>query len=103
MSVEPFRGSAAVAAGLVTPGQLRGRASAACPPTVRSRSSRRGRIRRTSSCAAYLLVADRGLGRLVATEILGASCGPAAADVEGLVPVAAPAARAARPAGRGAA
>jgi very-short-patch-repair endonuclease len=89
MSVEPFRGSVAVAAGHVTPGQLRGPRyrrlytdihvrvlPADDPPDLELRSR-----------AAHLLVAGRGvLGSWSAAELLGASCGPADADVEVVVP-----------------
>src|SRR5688572_717425 len=72
----PFRGTDAVAAGLVTPKVLRGprfrrlftgiyvRADVEATPEVRSR-------------AAHLLIDGRGvLGGFSAAELLGASCGP---------------------------
>jgi very-short-patch-repair endonuclease len=82
----PFRGSAARAAGLITPGVLRGprfrrlfpdvyvAAEVEVTLTVRAR-------------AAYLLVAGRGaVGGYAAAELLGASCGPADAPVDLVVP-----------------
>ncbi|OLS96292.1 hypothetical protein BJF90_10995 [Pseudonocardia sp. CNS-004] len=81
----PFRGTAAVAAGLVTPKTLRGprfrrlftgiyiRADAEVTFEVRSR-------------AAYLLLDGRGvLGGFSAAELLGASCGPLDAPAEVVV------------------
>jgi hypothetical protein len=83
---QPFRGSEAVAAGLVTPGVLRGprfrrlftgiyvRADAEITFEVRSR-------------AAYLLLDGRGaLGGFSAAELLGASCGPVDAPAEIVTP-----------------
>ncbi len=83
---QPFRGTEAVAAGLVTPKVLRGprfrrlftgiyiRADAEITFEVRSR-------------AAHLLVAGRGaLGGFSAAELLGASCGPLAGPAEIVVP-----------------
>lgn len=83
---QPFYGSAAVAAGLVTPKQLRGPlfrrlfqdvyvpADLGVDLALRSR-------------AAYLLVEGRGvLGGYSAAELFGASCGPANAPVEVVVP-----------------
>ena len=78
----PFRGSAAVAAGLVTPGRLRGPTfrrlftdvyvAADVPVDLALRSR-----------AAHLLVGDRGvLAGYSAAELLGASCGPADAPAE---------------------
>lgn len=78
----PFRGSDAIARGLVTPGQLRGSrfrrllpdvhidASVEITPLVRAR-------------AAHVLLAGRGvLGGFSAGEVLGASCGPLGAPAE---------------------
>ena len=82
MLTEPFRGSAAVAAGLLTAGQLRGPrfrrlfqdvyVAAELEVTLALRSR-----------AAYLLLAGRGaLGGWSAAELLGASCGPRDAPAE---------------------
>jgi very-short-patch-repair endonuclease len=83
---QPFRGTDAVAAGLVTPKVLRGprfrrlftgiyiRADVEITLEVRSR-------------AAHLLVDGRGvLGGFSAAELLGASCGPLGAPAEIVVP-----------------
>lgn len=82
-SPEVFRGSTAVAAGLVTWGRLRGprfvrlfpdvyAVSTGAPPTLALRSR-----------AAALLVQDRGvLSGYSAAELLGASCGPFHAPAE---------------------
>lgn len=85
MFTEPFRGSAAVAAGLLTPSQLRGPrfrrlfvgvyvdADVEVNLALRSRG-------------AYLLVEGRGaLGGWSAAELLDASCGPADAPAEVVV------------------
>src|SRR4051812_38754062 len=82
----PFRGSAAVASGLLTPGVLRGPrftrlfpdvyvgAAVVVDLTLRAR-------------AAYLLVDGRGvIGGYAAAELLDASCGPRDAPVDGVVP-----------------
>lgn len=85
----PFRGSEAVAAGLVTPGELRG---------PRYRTLFRDVFVRLDGSAdpddllvralgAAVLVRGRGvLGGWAAAEVLGASCGPADAPVEVIVP-----------------
>jgi very-short-patch-repair endonuclease len=81
----PFRGSAAVAAGLLTPGVLRGpryrrlfpdvHASAALTPDLALRAR-----------AAGVLVAGRGVvAGYAAAELLGASCGPPEAPVDVLM------------------
>ncbi|MEU7813777.1 DUF559 domain-containing protein [Pseudonocardia sp. NPDC049154] len=85
----PFRGSAAVAAGWVTPGQLRGPRFhrlfsdvyvPAAPGLDPSHLAVRAR-------GAYLLVEGRGaVGGWAAAELLGASCGPANALVDLVVP-----------------
>jgi very-short-patch-repair endonuclease len=89
MTIEPFRGSAAVAEGLVTPGELRGPrfrrlfpdvyipvVPGADPPDLALRAR-----------AAHVLVEGRGvLGGWAAAELLDASCGPADAPVEVIVP-----------------
>lgn len=82
----PFRGSAAVAAGLVTPGVLRGPRFRRLFPDVYVGAgvevdlALRGR-------AAYLLVEGCGVvGGHAAAELLGASCGPGDAPVDIVVP-----------------
>jgi len=89
MRIEPFRGSVEVAAGRLTPGRLRGPGyrrlfpdvyvpvvPGADPPDLALRAR-----------AAYLLVEGRGaLAGWAAAEVLGASCGPAGAAVEVIVP-----------------
>jgi hypothetical protein len=83
---QPFSGSEAVAAGLITRGRLRGPAfrrlfadvyvAADVPVDLALRSR-----------AAHLLVADRGvLAGYSAAEVLGASCGPQDAPAEVAVP-----------------
>ena len=83
---EPFRGTVAVAAGLVSPGRLRGPAyrrvfddvyvAAHVPDDLALRSR-----------AAHLLVTGRGaLAGYSAAEFLGASCGPADAPAEVVLP-----------------
>lgn len=82
----PFRGSAAVAAGLVTAGRLRG-------PRFR-RLFRDVYVAATADVdlamlaeAAFVLVDGRGVvGGWAAAELLGASCGPEDAPVEIVVP-----------------
>ncbi|MGQ0572683.1 MAG: endonuclease domain-containing protein [Pseudonocardia sp.] len=78
----PFRGSAAVAAGLVTKGVLRGSRFRRLYPDVYVPAGSdvdlalRGR-------AGYLLAAGHGaVGGYAAAELLDASCGPAEAPVE---------------------
>lgn len=79
---EAFRGSEAVAAGLVTPGMLRG------PRFVRRHPDTYVDARATPdlmlrSHAAYRYVAGRGvLSGYSAAEVLGASCGPEHTDAE---------------------
>ncbi|MCF7552833.1 endonuclease domain-containing protein [Pseudonocardia sp. WMMC193] len=87
MTIEPFRGSVAVAEGRVTAGELRGPRyrrmfpdiyvlMTAGPPDL----ALRGR-------AAHVLVEGRGVvGGWAAAELIGASCGPADAAVEVIVP-----------------
>jgi very-short-patch-repair endonuclease len=83
-----FRGSAAIAAGLITPGRLRGKrflrlfpdtyitAPDAGPPDLKLRS-----------IAAYRYVEGKGvLSGYSAAEVLGASCGPWDAPAEVTVP-----------------
>lgn len=82
MVIEPFRGSVAVAAGLVSPNQLRG-------PRFRRLFTDVYVVARAEvtlalrSRGAYLLVAGRGtLGGWSAAELQQASCGPADAPAE---------------------
>lgn len=86
MFTRPFRGSAAVAAGLVTAAQLRG-------PRFR-RLFRDVYVAATVDVdpallaeAAFVLVDGRGVvGGWAAAELLGASCGPEGAPAEIVVP-----------------
>lgn len=86
MLIEPFRGSAAIACGLVTPMELRGPRFRRLFPDVHVASTvevDRGVL----SAAAHLLVEGRGvLCGHSAAEILGASCAPRGAPAEVLVP-----------------
>lgn len=78
-----FRGSEAIAAGLVTAGVLRGRRFARLYPDtyVRARPGSPDLLLR--SHAAYRYVAGRGvLAGHSAAEVLGASCGPLDASAE---------------------
>jgi very-short-patch-repair endonuclease len=82
----PFRGSVAVAAGLVTPGVLRGPRFRRLFPDVyvgaRVEVDLALRAR-----AAHLLVEGRGVvGGYAAAELLGASCGPDDAPVDIVLP-----------------
>ena len=82
----PFGGSAAVAAGLVTPGVLRGPRFRRLFPDVyvgaRVEVDLALRAR-----AAHLLVEGRGVvGGYAAAELLGASCGPDDAPVDIVLP-----------------
>ena len=86
LSRDPFRGSAARAAGLITPGVLRGPRfrrlfpDVYVPADVDVTLTLRAR-------AAYLLVEGRGaVGGYAAAELLGASCGPEDAPVDLVVP-----------------
>lgn len=82
MLTEPFRGTLAVARGLVTPGQLRGPRFHRLLPDVHVRAGRAVALALRSRAAA-LFVAGRGvLGGFSAAELLGASCGPADAPAE---------------------
>ncbi|TQM14725.1 hypothetical protein [Pseudonocardia kunmingensis] len=72
----PFRGSAAVAAGVLTPGVLRGPRFRRLYPDIYV-AARRELDLVLWSLAAYLLVEGRGvLAGWSAAELLGASCGP---------------------------
>jgi hypothetical protein len=82
----PFRGSRAIACGLVTAKQLRGARYVRLFPDVYADAS----LELTYSLrsrAAYLLVQGRGvLSGYSAAQLLGAGCGPPDADAEVLVP-----------------
>lgn len=82
MISEPFRGSLAVARGLVTPAQLRGPRFRRLFPDVYVRAGVEVDLALRSQ-GAGLFVAGRGvLGGFSAAEVLGASCGPAGAPAE---------------------
>jgi len=82
----PFRGSVAIAAGAVTARQLRGPRFRRLFHNIYIRADVEVDLALRSS-AAYLLVEGRGvLGGYSAAEILGASCGPADAPAEVVVP-----------------
>lgn len=86
MHSEPFRGSAAIARGLVTPMELRGPRFRRLFQDVHVRSDVDVNLALRSR-AAYLLVEGRGvLGGYSAAELLGASCGPQGAPAEVVVP-----------------
>lgn len=86
MFSEPFRGSAAIAAGLVTPMQLRGPRFRRLFADVYVRADVPVDLA-LRSLAAYRLVEGRGvLGGWSAAELLGASCGPEKAPAEVVVP-----------------
>jgi very-short-patch-repair endonuclease len=81
----PFRGSAAVAAGLLTWGQLRGPQFQKLFPDVYAPADLEPTLA-LRSVAAAVLVAGRGvLAGYSAAEVLGASCGPADAPAEVLM------------------
>jgi very-short-patch-repair endonuclease len=83
---QPFRGSHAVAAGLLTPAMLRGPRFRRLFPDVYVPADAEVDLELLSR-AAYLLVAGRGaLGGHSAAELLGASCAPVGAPAEVVVP-----------------
>jgi very-short-patch-repair endonuclease len=83
---QPFRGSQAVAAGDLTPAVLRGPRFRRLFPDVYVPASADIDFKLLSR-AAYLLVAGRGaLGGHSAAELLDASCAPAGAPAEVVVP-----------------
>lgn len=85
MTTEPFRGSAAVAAGLITPGTLRGPRFRRIYPDVYVPADMPVDLA-VRSRAAYLLSAARGvLAGYSAAEVLGAQCAPLAAPAELIV------------------
>jgi very-short-patch-repair endonuclease len=82
----PFRGSRAIAAGALTRGQLRGPGFRRLFPDVYVHAEVEVDLA-VRSRAAYLLVEGRGvLGGYSAAELLGASCGPADAPAEVVLP-----------------
>jgi very-short-patch-repair endonuclease len=84
---EAFRGSAAVAAGLVTWARLKGTAYTRLFPDTYIRASDRPPALLLRSLAAYRCVEGRGvLSGYSAAEVLRASCGPADAPAEVTVP-----------------
>jgi very-short-patch-repair endonuclease len=84
---EAFRGSAAVRAGLVTRGRLKGTAYARLFPDTYAPAGDAPPDLLLRSLAAYRYVEGRGvLSGYSAAEVLGASCGPADAPAEVTVP-----------------
>lgn len=82
-----FRGSAAVSAGLVTPGRLRGPRFVRLFPDVYAPVGDGPPDLALRSTGAYLFARGRGvLAGYSAAELLDASCGPADAPVEITVP-----------------
>lgn len=82
MLTEPFRGTHAIAQGLVTPGQLRGPRFRRLFPDIYVLATTEVDLALRSRAAA-LFIAGRGvLGGYSAAELLGASCGPADAPAE---------------------
>jgi very-short-patch-repair endonuclease len=83
---QPFRGSHAIAAGLLTPGVLRGPRFHRLFPDIYAPADAEVDLELLSR-AAYLLVAGRGaLGGHSAAELLGASCAPLGAPAEVVLP-----------------
>jgi very-short-patch-repair endonuclease len=83
---QPFRGSHAVAAGLLTPAMLRGPRFRRLFPDIYIPADAHVDLELLSR-AAYLLVAGRGaLGGHSAAELLGASCAPLGAPAEVVLP-----------------
>lgn len=86
MTITPFRGSAAVAAGLITRGVLRGPRFRRMFTDVYVRADAADDLRLRSH-GAWLLTRGRGvLGGWSAAELLGASCGPRDAPAEIVAP-----------------
>jgi very-short-patch-repair endonuclease len=80
---EVFRGSEAIAAGLVTPGMLRGRRFVRIFPDIYAPAGDEPPDLELRSRAAGLLVARRGVvSGYSAAELLGASCAPLGAPAE---------------------
>jgi very-short-patch-repair endonuclease len=83
---QPFRGSHAIAAGLLTPAMLRGSRFRRLFPDIYVPVDAIVDLKLLSR-AAYLLVEGRGaLGGYSAAELLGASCGPVGAPAEVVLP-----------------
>ncbi|TQM15351.1 uncharacterized protein DUF559 [Pseudonocardia kunmingensis] len=83
---QPFRGSEAVTAGLLTPAMLRGPRFRRLFPDIYAPADAEVDLELLSR-AAYLLIAGRGaLGGYSAAELLDASCGPLGAPAEVVVP-----------------
>ena len=84
---EPFRGTEALAAGLLTADQLRGPRFRRVFPDVYLPSTLEPDLRARSR-AAYLLVRERGgaLAGYSAAAVLGADCGPRGAPAEVVLP-----------------
>jgi very-short-patch-repair endonuclease len=83
---QPFRGSHAIAAGLLTPAMLRGSRFRRLFPDIYVPVDAIVDLELLSR-AAYLLVEGRGaLGGYSAAELLGASCGPVGAPAEVVLP-----------------
>lgn len=83
---QPFRGSAAIAAGLLTPGVLRGPRFRRLFPDIYVPAGALADLELLSR-AAYLLVAGRGaLGGHSAATLLGADCAALGAPAEIVVP-----------------
>jgi very-short-patch-repair endonuclease len=83
---QPFRGSAATAAGLLTPGVLRGPRFRRLFPDIYVPAGAEVDLGLLSR-AAYLLVAGRGgLGGHSAAELLGAGCAPVGTPAEVVMP-----------------
>ncbi len=82
----PFRGSSAVAAGLLSPGRLRGRGFRRLFPDVYAPADLEPTLA-VRAGAAGVLVAGRGVvAGYAAAELLGASSGPPDAPVDVLLP-----------------
>jgi very-short-patch-repair endonuclease len=81
----PFRGSAAVAAGLLTWGQLRGPRFQRLFPDVYAPAHLERNLALRSAAAAVLVDGRGVLAGFSAAELLGASCGPSDAPAEVLL------------------
>jgi very-short-patch-repair endonuclease len=81
----PFRGSAAIAAGLLTPGRLRGARFQRLFPDVYAPADLEPDLALRSAAAAVLVEGRGVLAGYSAAELLGASCGPADASAEVLL------------------
>ena len=87
MNREPFRGSVELSAGRVTQGQLRGPRFVRLFPDVYAPRGQDPPDLALRARGAALLVEGRGaVGGWAAAELLGASCGPADAAVDVVVP-----------------